>query len=127
MRKFWLSLTTLFLIAVSSAGAADDKFITIVNPVRISSYSPNPVASLKSQYGVISQYNLPATWLLTYDILNRPEMTAEFKKFSLSQELGIFLEVTPEFSKIAGVTYHNTGSWHFANSVFYQAILKKKE
>jgi len=117
---------TPFLIAVSSAGAADDKFITVVNPVRISIYNSDPVASIKAQYAVINKLNLPATWLVTYDVLNQPEIIAEFKKFSSNQEPGIFLEITPEFSKVAGVKYHNTGSWHFANAVFLSGYTQEE-
>ncbi len=102
------------------------QFITIVNPVRVSTYTSDPVASLRAQYGIISQYQLPATWLLTYNVLNRPDMVTELKKFSSNQEFGIFLEVTPEFSKVAGVEYHNTGSWHFANAVFLSGYTQEE-
>ncbi len=118
MRKFWFSLMTLFLIAVSSAEAANDKLVTIVNPVRISVYNSDPVASLRAQYAVIAKNNLPATWLFTYNALYRSDLVKEAEKMDKQQEFGIFLEVTPEFSKIAGVEYHNTGSWHFANAIF---------
>jgi len=109
---------TLFLIAVSSAGAADDKFITIVNPVRISVYNSDPVASLQSEYEVITRYNLPATWLITYDVLSLPKMASALKEFSSNQEVGLFLEISPGFAKAADVKYHLTDSWHFANAVF---------
>ena len=102
------------------------QFITIVNPVRVSTYTSDPVASLRAQYGIISQYQLPATWLLTYNVLNRPDMVTELKKFPSNQEFGIFLEVTPEFSKVAGVEYHNTGSWHFANAVFLSGYTQEE-
>ncbi len=124
MRNFLVAII-LFFVLVPGVYASE-KFINIVNPVRISTYSPDPVASLKSQYSVISQYNLPATWLLTYDVLNRPEIVTELKKFSSNQELGIFLEVTPEFSKNTGVEYHNTGSWHFANAVFLSGYTQEE-
>lgn len=111
-------LLVLALFSIASSVLASDQFITVVNPVRISQYNNDHLTSLQAQYSIISQNRLSATWLLTYDVLNRPEIVTELKKFSSNQELGIFLEISPEFSKAAGVEYHNTGSWHFANAVF---------
>ena len=126
MRKFLLIAGFYLLFAPSVKATQSSQFITIVNPVRVSVYTPNPVASLRAQYSIISHYKSPATWLLTYDVLNRPEMVTEFKKFSPNQELGIFLEITPEFSKAVGVEYHNTGSWHFANAVFLSGYIQEE-
>jgi len=96
---------------------ANDGYITIVNPIRISRYNADPIGSLKAQYQVISQLHLPATWLLTYGALNNQQLIAEVKKFSTDQEVGLFLEVTGDFVNKANVSYHQTGSWHFANAV----------
>ncbi len=126
MRKYWLIAGFYLLFAPSVKATQSSQFITVVNPVRISRYNSDPVVGLQTQYSIISQYQLPATWLLTYNVLNRPEIVAEFKKFSSNQELGIFLEITPEFSKIAGVKYHNTGSWHFANAVFLSGYTQEE-
>lgn len=118
-QKWFLTLIGLFFLFSSPIDAAEpNKFITIVNPVRISRYNPDPAASLISQYSVVSRYQLPATWLFTYDALANPKLINMAKKMNLQQEKGILLEVTPDFTKSAGVTYHQTGSWHFANSVF---------
>ena len=95
-----------------------ERFITIVNPVRISSYTKNPSESLKSEYLVIKRNNLPATWLLTYDALEDDTVLSVIKDMDKKQEFGIFLEVTKNFSEKSGVSYHNTGFWHHATSVF---------
>ncbi|MEK7154789.1 MAG: hypothetical protein AAB697_01525 [Patescibacteria group bacterium] len=125
MNKLILLLVLTFF-SITSPVLASDQFITVVNPVRISPYNNDHLASLRAQYGVISQYRLPATWLLTYDVLNRPEIVTELKRFSPNQEIGIFLEITSEFSKVAGVGYHSTGSWHFANSVFLSGYTQEE-
>lgn len=101
-------------------------FITIVNPVRISRYTDDSLSSLRAQYSVIRQYHLPATWLLTYDVLTRPDLTRLLKNLDPKQELGIFLEVTPTFAEAAGVIYHQSGSWHFANSVFLSGYTQEE-
>ena len=126
MNKLTLFLLILAFFSTTLPILASDQFITIVNPVRISQNNNDHLSSLRAQYGVISHYQLPAAWLLTYDVLNRPEMITEFKKFSSNQELGIFLEITPEFSKDAGIQYHNTGSWHFANAVFLSGYTQEE-
>lgn len=95
-----------------------NQFITIVNPVRISIYSTNPKASLTAQYFEVQKRNLAATWLLTYDVISDPGIVRVAQAMDKSQELGIFLEVTPHFSSEAGVVYNKTDSWHRANSVF---------
>lgn len=118
MRKFWLIAGFCLLFDPSAKAAPPDQFITVVNPVRVSSYNPDPVASLRAQYSVIKKYSLPATWLITYDVLSLPEMASTLKKFSSNQEVGLFLEISPDFAGAAGVKYHQAGSWHFANAVF---------
>lgn len=102
------------------------QFVTIVNPVRISVYNPDPVASLKAQYSVISKLSLPATWLVTYDVLDKPEMVAELKKFNSDQELGLFLEITRSSATKVGIEYHETGSWHFANAVLLSGYTQEE-
>ncbi len=107
-------LISFFLLFVPKSNAG---YVTIVNPVRISAYNPDSVTSIKAQYAEVNNFNLPATWLLTFDVLDRPDMVLELKKFNKEQEMGLFLEITENFAKKAGVSYHKTGSWHFANAV----------
>lgn len=95
-----------------------NKFVTIVNPVRVSSYTKYPELSVKSEYEVIRSNNLPATWLLTYDALDNKNVLSIIKKMDKKQEFGIFLEVTKDFATNSGVLYNDTGFWQHANSVF---------
>ena len=115
-----------FFLFANRAEAAENQFITIVNPVRVSSYNPNPAASLESEYGVIFRNNLPATWLLTFDIISNASYAQVLKNFNNKQELGIFLEVSPKFAQAAGVKYHNAGFWHFANAVFLSGYTQQE-
>lgn len=95
-----------------------NQFVTVVNPLRISKYSSDPKGSLMAQYSQVQKRNLAATWLLNYDILLDPGIVSVAKEMDESQELGLFLEVTPNFAKEAGVAYSKTDSWHRANAVF---------
>ena len=109
----------IFLLSSTKVVAeGNNNFITVVNPVRISSYTKNPAESLRNEYAVIRQRSLPATWLLTFDALDNKEILSVVKKMDDGQEFGIFLEVTKNFSDKAGINYNNTGFWHHAASVF---------
>lgn len=116
MSKIFIIIAAIVLIFPKPVFA--DQFITVVNPIRISTYSTNPKESLANQYSEVKRRELPATWLFTYDALSNPELINEALKMDNSQELGLFLEVTPIFAIEANVLYNKTDSWHRANSVF---------
>ncbi len=117
---FSLTIGTLLLLAFREPVSAvePDKFITVVNPVRISSYNKTPSESVRNEYLVIRENSIPATWLLTFDAMRNPKVLFEIKSMDKHQEFGLFLEVTPAFAEDSGVAYHDTGSWHHATSVF---------
>lgn len=121
LNLFLIFLVVLFpkpVFAKQQNNFTSNQFITVVNPVRISSYSTNPKASLAAQYLEVQKRNLDATWLLNYDVISDPGIVTVAQMMDKSQELGLFLEVTPYFSSEAGVVYNKTDSWHRANSVF---------
>ena len=113
----FLFFTTLFF-PQSSFASQENQFITIVNPVRISRYTTNSSESILSQYSVIKELDLAATWLLTYDVLINNLSVTAIKSFDEKQEIGVFLEISPEFATESKVFYNDTGSWHYAPSVF---------
>jgi hypothetical protein len=114
----FLAFVIFFVNPKNIFAEQSNQFITIVNPVRISSYNKNPLASLEAEYQVIFNNNLPATWLLTYDVLEDKSLINFLKKINSKQELGIFLEITPKFAQDSGIKYNDTGNWHHAGSVF---------
>ena len=77
----WI-LTCFLLLAFPNniEAKTDDQFITIVNPVRVSSYTANPERSIEAEYRVVKNYNLPSTWLLSYDTLINDKIIAIVKK-----------------------------------------------
>ena len=96
----------------------ENSFITIVNPVRISAYTEDPAQSLKKEYEEIVKRNIPATWLLTYDAITNEPLSEIVSLMDDKQEVGIFLEVTENFSNSSKVSYNKTNSWHHANALF---------
>lgn len=115
-----------YTLGLGGVSAAENQFVTIVNPVRVSLYTESSVESFKAQYKEVSDKSFPATWLLTYDALQDEQLLKEINKADERQEFGIFLEVTPEFSKDAGVVYNDTGFWHHATSVFLSGYLQEE-
>lgn len=97
---------------------SENQFVTIVNPIRVSKYTKNLPSSFEAQYQETQKRNLPATWLLTYDVLENSEMVARMGNIDKSHELGIFLEVTPNFANKAEIEYNSTDSWHRAHALF---------
>lgn len=124
MRHFITFLSTfLLLIFVAPIEKVDaqnyqNSFITIVNPVRVSSYTKDPASSIQNEYQEVAERRLPATWLLTYDALSDSSIIKIIKSMDKNQEFGIFLEVTEKFSNDSNVSYNKTSSWHHATAIF---------
>jgi len=109
----------VFFITPKEISAQElNQFITLVNPVRISTYSTNPAASLNNQYKFIKDKNLPASWLLTFDALSNEPILSVIKSMDENQDIGIFMEVTENSAGLSGVSYNKTDSWHRSNSIF---------
>lgn len=100
--------------------AQPSKYISVVNPVRGSDFwdlrSQQPKDAVLGQIAILENYNIPATWLLRFDALGDKEIVDSLRK-TKNSELGIFLEVTDSFAKASGVSYRQSESWHFAESV----------
>ncbi len=108
------ALINLRVLAQSSRSS----FFTIVNPVRVSFYTKDSAGSINAQYFQVSSRNLPATWLLSYDVLENKASVEEIKKFDDKQELGLLFEINSNFANSSGVIYNQSDSWHRSNSIF---------
>lgn len=112
-----LIITSLSVFPVFATNS-NDQFITIVNPVRVSKYTKDLKTSVEAQYQQLQKRNLPGTWLITFDVLEKTNVVNFLLSIDNSQELGIFLEVTPDFALKSGVQYNKTDSWHRAHALF---------
>lgn len=115
-----------FYSSVSSVGAeginCDNRYLTLVNPVRGRSlWNDKSLNPIKDQYNLINTDNLPATWLLQYDVLSDEELLKTIKGFDAKQELGVFLEVSPKFADEARVIYPLGMPWFYPNVVLLSA------
>lgn len=117
--------TQMFLApsnTVKTGVNCDNRYVTLVNPVRGREYwIANSLKPLDDQYSAVSQAKMPATWLLTEDILNDKEVMQAIHHFNNQQELGVFLEVTPTLATGAKVIYPSQVPWFYPNAVFLSA------
>lgn len=110
----------LFLVFVQSSYAQEQKQAVLVNPIRGTdfwSHNFSLTETPKKQYELIKQNNFPSTWLIRYDALINPEVQEFLKTLDTSQDIGIFMEITPSLTTAASVKYNDTGNWHYAKSV----------
>jgi len=121
---FIVTLLHCYIVTLPLAFASPgDSFVTIVNPVRGGEFwgltDQKPQDAVVSQYRLIKDNNLVATWLLRFDAIEDSQIVSFLQKIDKQQELGIFLEITPSLARAAGVPYKEKGIfWHDANRVF---------
>ncbi|OGE46354.1 hypothetical protein A3B39_00015 [Candidatus Daviesbacteria bacterium RIFCSPLOWO2_01_FULL_37_10] len=124
MNKLLFVLFTFiaFLLFPDNLFAASNRFITIVNPIRGDDFfqleGAKPEDNFKNEWEEVKKRKLSATWLLRPDALIDKELVSLAKTLDRNQELGLFMEVTPAWTKLSGVEYRQGQNWHSAGSVF---------
>ena len=119
-------IVVLLLISFpSKVFAQTNSFVSIVNPVRISPYTKDIKQNLETQYSTVQKYDVPATWLLTYDVLSDEGAINIIRNFDEKQEIGLFLEVGQLLTSQTNIDI-NEGSWQHSNKVFLSAYTQKE-
>ncbi len=97
-----------------------NRFLTLINPVRGRSlWIDSSLKPLENQFNLIKDHDFSATWLLQYDALVDDEIVDYIKNnFSEKQELGLFLEVSPDFAQSSRVIYPHMVAWFDPQAVF---------
>lgn len=123
-----LKLFLAFLISFSlllfpvKSYALENSFVSVVNPIRGNDFwelkDQPPVVAVLGQVEILKQSNIPATWLVRPDVLGDSQLVSTIKSFPASHEIGLFLEITPTWTKSAGVGYRSSETWHLASSAF---------
>ncbi|HBP51250.1 MAG: hypothetical protein US68_C0002G0026 [Candidatus Shapirobacteria bacterium GW2011_GWE1_38_10] len=123
--RSWLFILFSILICIFfevKVVHANEKYATIVNPIRSRElWKDNTLNPLDSQYGVINKLALKATWLVQDDVLDDQELLSKIKEFNPNQELGLFLEVSPNLAKKARIYYPTETYWSSPKAVFLSA------
>lgn len=112
----------LFLFSQKASSSdinCEDRYITLINPVRGRSlWADKTLNPIKDQYGLIEKNDFSATWLLQYDAIKDAELVDEIKEFDDKQELGIFLEVSRDLANDSKVFYLEDRRWSDPSVVF---------
>lgn len=118
IKLIFISLLFLFfLLNPLPVLGSSNSFVTVVNPVRGEDFwanNQNIEDAVFGQMEILKKFNMPATWLVRFDVLRQGEVVNLIK--GSTDEAGLFLEVTPGWTKEAGVEYHQSQSWHMAKS-----------
>jgi len=117
---FFLFLGSARAILAKETVDCNDRFLTLINPIRGRGlWQDKSLKPLEDQFGLIANHNFSATWLLQYDALIDSEIVDFVKdNFSNNQEIGLFLEVSPNFAKSARVVYPHMVVWYDPQAVF---------
>lgn len=107
-------------IFASEKNECDYRYLTLINPVRGRNlWLDKTLKPLDDQYQEIEKYNFSATWLLQYDALIDKEITNFIKNsFNPYQEIGLFLEVSPDLAWFSRVVYPPMVPWYEPQVVF---------
>lgn len=123
IRNFFTALIFFVLICSLTpiALAKENSFTSIVNPVRGADFwelkNQTVEEAFLGEATILDKYKASATWLLRFDAFDNPKIIDSLKSRS-SDEIGLFLEITPTWTKTSGVNYRASNSWHNAGSAF---------
>ena len=116
---FFFVIPTEINAQTESVGC-DNRYLVLTNPVRgRERWFDKSLTPLTDQYKEIKKYNYPATWLIQYDALQDKDIVSEINKFDNSHEIGVFLEVSPQFTQDARVIYPHAVAWDDPNAIFF--------
>ena len=113
-----------FLILISyplRVLAKENSFISVVNPIRGADFWDQKKQKVEDaffgQMEILNNFNIPTTWLIRFDALENQRIIDTLKN-QKDDEKGLFLEVTPSWTKNSSVEYRTSSSWHNAGSAF---------
>lgn len=121
MKFFFLILFFLaFFLNPAFIFAKSNSFVTVVNPVRGGDFwdlqNQKIEDTVVGQLDILKGFNVPATYLIRYDAFKSSNIINLLK--NTDDEKGIFLEITPAWTKDANIPYRQSDNWHNAGSAF---------
>lgn len=116
---FFHIVLVLILMIFPKMIFAQESFVSIVNPIRGNDFwedkTQNPSTVVLGQKEILNKYKLGATWLIRYDVLSERSIISALNS---NDEKGLFLEITPTWTKEANINYHQADGWHDPGSAF---------
>ena len=130
--KFILFLLAVFSFVFGGSIFAsdfncDNRYVTLINPIRGRNlWIDKSITPLQDQYQEINKYNFSASWLLQYDALTDDELIGFINNnFGDNQELGVFLEISPDLARAGRVIYPHGVAWYDPQAVFLSGYFPK--
>ena len=123
-KRFWFFFFLFFIQMIFGATKiqANEKYTTIVNPVRNRElWIDKTLKPIDDQYQTINTLKLKATWLIQNDVVNDQDLVKKLKSFNQDQELGLFLEISPKLTQKARIYYPTQTVWYSPKAVFLSA------
>jgi hypothetical protein len=119
-------LASFFLNTKFNQVVANEKYATIVNPIRNRElWKDKTLKPLDVQYKTINDLNLKATWLIQDDVIDDKDLVEKIKKFNQDQELGLFLEISPSLANKTRIYYPTETDWSNPQNIFLSAYSVK--
>ena len=119
---FSVVLISRFFLPQSIFAKEYRSFVTPVFPIRGPEFwtlnDQSPYDNFRNYRELVDRHKLSATWLFRYDALFDDQIYTTARLFSENQERGLFLEITPNLVKDAGVEYPSGGGWSDSHRVF---------
>jgi len=124
-KRFWFFFFLLVFLQINFGVTkiqANEKYVTIVNPIRNRElWIDKTLKPIDDQYQIINTLKLKTTWLIQNDVINDPALVKKIKEFNQDQELGLFLEISPNLTKKARIYYPTQTVWYSPKAVFLSA------
>lgn len=124
-KRFWFFFFLLVFVQIIFGATkiqANEKYATIVNPIRSRElWIDKTLKPIDDQYQIINNLKLKATWLIQNDVINDQDLIKKLKSFNQDQELGLFLEISPNLAKKARIYYPTQTVWYSPKAVFLSA------
>lgn len=124
-KRFWFFFFLLIFVQMIFGVAriqANEKYTTIVNPVRSRElWIDKTLKPIDDQYQTINTLKLKATWLIQNDVVNDQDLVKKLKSFNQDQELGLFLEISPKLTQKTRIYYPTQTVWYSPKAVFLSA------
>jgi len=124
-KSFFISIFLFVLFfsippAVKAVEISQNKFVTLIYPVRARSLWVNQqLTQLNNTLSSLSSKKLPSTWLWQYDALNDKELVSNLMSKCYQCENGLFLEVSENLATNSNVSYKiAVGDWARPDKIF---------
>ncbi|MDE2025582.1 MAG: hypothetical protein KGJ07_03745 [Patescibacteria group bacterium] len=116
---FFLSLFLLCLVFFPNrvfASTVTLPVVTVINPIREPEKGPYPLDGLQTQYEIVKDHHISATWLWQYTTLEDNKLT-DVAKSMTNQEFGLWMEIDRNLAAKAHVVYRGQGPWYFSDGL----------